>query len=90
MMLDAWAKDFKLAARTLSRAPLFTLVVVVTLVLAIGANTAIFSVVEAVLLEPLPFPDADRLVHIRAAAPGTHSRRAASRRSCRASMDANR
>jgi predicted permease len=49
----------------------FTLVIVATLVLAIGANTAIFSVVKAVLLEPLPFPNAERLVHIGGTAPGT-------------------
>jgi predicted permease len=71
VIIDAWAKDFKHAARSLSRAPLFTVVVVATLVLAIGAGTAIFSVVKAVLLEPLPFPNADRLVHIGGTAPGT-------------------
>jgi hypothetical protein len=43
----------------------------VTLALAIGANTAIFSVVKDVLLEPLPFPNADRLIHIGGTAPGT-------------------
>jgi predicted permease len=45
--------------------------VIATLALAIGANTAIFSVVKAVLLAPLPFPHADRLVHIGGTAPGT-------------------
>ena len=69
-MLEAWKRDFAFAVRSLSRAPGFTLVVVVTLALAIGANTAIFSVVKAVLLEPLPFPNADRLVHIGGTAPG--------------------
>src|SRR5690606_41505685 len=59
-MLEAWKRDFAFAVRSLSRAPGFTLVVVVTLALAIGANTAIFSVVKAVLLEPLPFPNADQ------------------------------
>ncbi|NIU79775.1 MAG: multidrug ABC transporter substrate-binding protein, partial [Gammaproteobacteria bacterium] len=49
----------------------FTAVTVLTLALAIGANTAIFSVVDAVLLDPLPFPDADRLVSIRGTAPGS-------------------
>ena len=70
-MLEAWKRDFAFAVRSLSRAPGFTLVVVATLALAIGANTAIFSVVKAVLLEPLPFPNADRLVHIGGTAPGT-------------------
>jgi putative ABC transport system permease protein len=69
--LERWLKDFTTAARSLGRAPVFTLVVVTTLALAIGANAAIFSVVDAVLLEPLPFPDADRLVHIDGTAPGT-------------------
>src|SRR5512145_1153017 len=70
-VLDVWAKDFKHAARSLCRAPVFTSVILVTLALAIGANTAIFSVAKPVLLEPLPFPNADRLVHIGGTAPGT-------------------
>ena len=70
-MLQTWTRDFKLAARSLARAPGFTLIVVATLALAIGANTAIFSVVSVVLLQPLPFPNADRLVHIASSAPGT-------------------
>ena len=69
--MDVWIKDFKHAARGLLRAPGFTLVVVATLALAIGANATIFSVVNAVLLEPLPYPNADRLVHIGGTAPGT-------------------
>jgi predicted permease len=69
--LDAWFRDFKHAARSLTRAPGFALVVVVTLALPIGANTAIFSVVTDVLLKPLPFPNADRLVSIAGTAPGT-------------------
>ena len=70
-MLQRWTRDFVYAGRSLGRAPGFTLVVVATLALAIGANAAIFSVVNAVLLEPLPFPDADGLVHIGGTAPGT-------------------
>ena len=69
--LEKWLKDFVHAGRSLIRAPGFTLVVVVTLALAIGANAAIFSVVDAVLLEPLPFPHANRLIHIGGTAPGT-------------------
>jgi predicted permease len=70
-MIEKWLRDFKHAARGLLRAPGFTLVVVVTLALPIGANTAIFSVVKDVLLKPLPFPNGDRLVHIGGTAPGT-------------------
>jgi predicted permease len=70
--LEIWGRDFKHAARSLARAPMFAAVTVVTLALAIGANTAIFSLVKAVLLEPLPFPDAGRLVFISGTAPGTN------------------
>src|SRR5688572_29040239 len=57
--------DLKNACRALLKAPWFTCVVVLTLALGIGANTAIFGVVNALMLNPLPYPNADRLVFIR-------------------------
>ena len=68
---ESWIRDLKHAVRGLARTPGFTLTVLATLALAIGANVAIFSVVRVVLLKPVPFPNADRLVHIGGTAPGT-------------------
>ncbi|HEV3141314.1 MAG TPA: ABC transporter permease, partial [Vicinamibacterales bacterium] len=61
-MLDGLARDVRYALRSLAQAPTFSAVAVFTLALGIGANTAIFSLLDATLLKPLPFPDADRLV----------------------------
>jgi putative ABC transport system permease protein len=62
--LERFARELKYSARTLRTSPGFTIVMVLTLALGIGANTAIFSLIDALMLRPLPFPSSDQLVRI--------------------------
>ncbi|WP_321478057.1 ABC transporter permease [uncultured Paludibaculum sp.] len=65
-MANKWLDSFRSAIRILQRNPGLTIVAVLALTVGIGANTAVFSVLDAVLLRPLPFADADRLVSVAA------------------------
>jgi hypothetical protein len=71
--IDDAIGDARYALRVLRANPAFTIAVIATLTLAIGANTAIFSVVNAVLLKPLPFPDPERIVVFLNASPSITS-----------------
>jgi predicted permease len=62
--MDALRHDLRFALRSFLRSPAFSAITVLTLALGIGATTAIFSVIYAVLLRPLPYPDADRIVRV--------------------------
>ena len=68
--MGAFLQDFRYAVRTFARSPGLAAVIVVSLAIGIGANTAIFSVVNALLLKPLPYPDPDRLVVLWLRSPG--------------------
>lgn len=63
--IDAFARSIRYATRGLVKSPAFTATVVLTLALAIGANSTVFSAINAVILRPLPYPNADRLMRVR-------------------------
>src|SRR5512145_2677413 len=69
-MWDAAFRDLRHAARSLARSTSFTIVAIATLAIGIGATTAVFSVVDGVLLKPLPYPQSHRLVALWHDAPG--------------------
>jgi putative ABC transport system permease protein len=68
--MHSFLQDVRFAIRTLAKSPGFTAVVVLTLAIGIGANTAIFSFVDGVLLKPLPFPDPEQIVVLWEKPPG--------------------
>jgi hypothetical protein len=63
--MDTVRQDVRFAVRTLAKSPGFAVVAVITLALGIGASTAIFSVIDNVLMEPFPYPDADRFMSVQ-------------------------
>src|SRR5712691_9497059 len=63
-LLDATLANLKSAFRFIRKSPTFSLTVILTLALAIGANSAVFSAIDAILLKPLPFPQGDQLVRV--------------------------
>lgn len=62
--MDSLLRDVKFSARSLLKRPTLTIIAIITLAIGIGSNTAIFSVVNALLIKPLPFPELDRVVAV--------------------------
>src|SRR5207253_5623017 len=69
-LMDSLKREVKQALRALSRAPSFTAMTIVTLALGLGAATAIFTILDAVVLRPLPYPHGERLVALSSPVPG--------------------
>ena len=72
-LLDATVANLKSAFRFIRKSPTFSATVILTLALGIGANSAVFSAIDAILLKPLPFPDADQLMRVDQYNPKTSS-----------------
>jgi predicted permease len=68
--LEEIARNVRFSLRTLRRSPGFAAAAILTLAIGIGANTAVFSIVDAILLKPLPYPEAGRLISVQHTAPG--------------------
>lgn len=68
--MESFSDQLRQVLRRLGRAPIFTIITVITLAAGVGANIAVFSVVEGVLLKPLPYPHAETLVAVQHTAPG--------------------
>jgi hypothetical protein len=68
--MESLGKELKQVLRKLARAPMFTAITLITLAAGVGANTVVFSVLEGVLLKPLPYPKPDELIGVWLTAPG--------------------
>src|SRR5260370_29826285 len=70
--MESFKNELKQVLRRLGRAPMFTAITLITLAAGIGANTVVFSVLEGVLLKPLPYPKPEELIGVWLTAPAIH------------------